>query len=644
MPAPRANHAKVYINNVYYGLYTNVEDLNEQFCADKLNSSPNNVFIKCNPKGIAAGGLPGSNSTLPNLSWKSADSTKYYEAYELKSKSGWKDLIHLVDTLNNKTGSIEKILDVDRALWMIAFDNVLVNLDSYLGALTQNYYLFRDDNKRFNTLVWDLNMSFGSFTFLDFAGFPPQTLDTNAVKTMSPLVMATSADRPLMQKLFANNPTYKRKYLAHLKTIALEMFNSDAYFNRIKTLQSKIDAAVKADTNKFYSYADFSRNLLFATLERERVGGPGGGFGGGPAYIVGIKGLMDARMTYLKGTPEFTAIQPSVTTVNAALTTNDTIQITAKIATADTAWVGFRFRQSEIFNRIRLYDDGKNGDGAAGDGIFGAKFKKPSRTSDAQYYVYAENQNAGLFSPQRAEYEFYTLPATTAASITGVVINELLAKNVTIAQDPSGQYDDWAELFNKTNAAIDLSNAYLSDSYAFRKKWQFPVGTSIPANGYLVVWTDKDLSQSGVHANFKLSGSGGQLILSNPVDSSVVDSLSYGLQTNDISLGRFPNGTGAFRTMRPSIRATNLITATAERITEAIKIYPNPTNNTLNISFPASINHLKIEITNILGSVLNVFDAAESASLDVSTFPMGIYLVKFKDDKGRIRVDKFVKN
>ena len=38
----------------------------------------------------------------------------------------------------------EKVLDVDRALWMLAFNNVLVNLDSYSGAFRQNYYLYHD--------------------------------------------------------------------------------------------------------------------------------------------------------------------------------------------------------------------------------------------------------------------------------------------------------------------------------------------------------------------------------------------------------------------------------------------------------------------------------------------------------------------
>ena len=45
-----------------------------------------------------------------------------------------------------------------------------------------------------------------------------------------------------------------------------------------------------------------------------------------------------------------------------------------------------------------------------------------------RYYVYAENANAGMFSPQRAEHEFYTAnlspPNTNAVSYTHLRAHE----------------------------------------------------------------------------------------------------------------------------------------------------------------------------------------------------------------------------
>ena len=75
-------------------------------------------------------------------------------------------------TIANNPIDLESILDVDRALWMLAFNNVLVNLDSYTGPFRQNYYLIKDDNNRMNTITWDLNESFGGFEMINNGGGP----------------------------------------------------------------------------------------------------------------------------------------------------------------------------------------------------------------------------------------------------------------------------------------------------------------------------------------------------------------------------------------------------------------------------------------------------------------------------------------
>ena len=87
-----------------------------------------------------------------------------------------------------------------------------------------------------------------------------------------------------------------------------------------------------------------------------------------------------------------------------------------------------------------MYDDGNHGDGIAGDGIFGVTINVDAR--DVQYYIYAENSNAGIFSPERAEHEFHQL-----AVVGGLVINEIMAANFSSIADQNGEYDDWVELY-----------------------------------------------------------------------------------------------------------------------------------------------------------------------------------------------------
>jgi hypothetical protein len=140
-----------------------------------------------------------------------------------------------------------------------------------------------------------------------------------------------------------------------------------------------------------------------------------------------------------------------------------------------------------------------------------------------------------------------------------VVINELMAINNSIAADQNGEYDDWIELFNKTSSTIDLSGYYLTDSKKKLSKWQLPAGTSIMGNGYLIVWADKDTTQLGLHANFKLSSLGEKVIFLDP-DLAIVDQIEYPAQPLQLSYSRVPNGTGGFIWQIPTFSASNDLT------------------------------------------------------------------------------------
>ena len=196
MDAPDANYANVYVNGVLLGLYSNSEAIDKTFLKDKFGSK-NNTFVKCNPP---AGAGP-QTTDFPSLVYKGTNSADYVNAYELKSDLGWDELINLCDILNNKFTNIESILDVDRALWMLAFNNVLVNLDSYSGSFAQNYYLYKDDTGRFLPIMWDFNESFGRFSQTGTSN-----LTTTASKQQMPhLLHATDVGYPLIKQLLRNN-------------------------------------------------------------------------------------------------------------------------------------------------------------------------------------------------------------------------------------------------------------------------------------------------------------------------------------------------------------------------------------------------------------------------------------------------------
>lgn len=137
-----------------------------------------------------------------------------------------------------------------------------------------------------------------------------------------------------------------------------------------------------------------------------------------------------------------------------------------------------------------------------------------------------------------------------------IVINELMAKNTNTGSDQNGQFDDWIELFNLADQDIDISGFYLSDSKNDLTKWQFPAGTTIAKNGYLIVWADADTLQVGLHANYKLSSLGETVVLVSP-EKVIINEVKYPVADALHSYGRIPNGTGNFSVTTPTFKTEN---------------------------------------------------------------------------------------
>ena len=133
-----------------------------------------------------------------------------------------------------------------------------------------------------------------------------------------------------------------------------------------------------------------------------------------------------------------------------------------------------------------------------------------------------------------------------AASSPSLVINELMASNSSSIQDPQHQYDDWIEIYNYGDDAIDIGGMYLTDNLSAPTRWRIPdnnpAATTIPAGGYLLIWADDDTTDAGLHANFKLSAGGEEIGLFDIDGITLVDSIAFGDQTTDISYGRYPDG------------------------------------------------------------------------------------------------------
>ena len=620
MDCPKANFANVYINGTLRGLYSNAEDVSKDFCGDHFYSTSGS-FFKCNP----IGGAGPSTAVNPDLKWINSDSSSYANGYELKSTYGWDDLVDLINTLNNNFSQIESVLDIDRAIWMLAYNNVLVNLDSYSGAFRQNYYLYKDLNGRFDPVVWDLNMS--------FAGFPGGTGSGSYNATsLDPMSNSTSTNHPLILKILAD-PLYKRMYMAHVRTIVQEIFASGNYLTTANTLRSTIDASVQADPYKFYTYTQYQNSLTTSVT------------GSGPmgSSIPGIQALMDARSTYFSSNSNYTLVAPTISSYSASNPTpsyGETITMKITCSNEATVYFGYRFNIEDKFTRLLMYDDGLHNDGAAGDHLYGVSVTMNG--SRMHYYYYTENANAGLFSPQRAEHEYHTLSVVIPTPLVGQVrINEIMADNLTIVEDNYGENDDWIEFYNTTSTPKDLSGLYLSDDPLLLNQWQIPSGTYIEPYGYLIFWTDKDADQSGLHTNFKLSSAGESVFISNGI--TIFDQVDFGLQTSDISYASCPDG-GIFDFAVPTFNASNNCSAgiNEDDLPLLVNLFPIPTNGDLFLESREEL--LNVKVVDLSGRVL--FEGATNEgklTIPSSLWNAGSYHVFLVNEIGKLKSMPFIK-
>ena len=123
-----------------------------------------------------------------------------------------------------------------------------------------------------------------------------------------------------------------------------------------------------------------------------------------------------------------------------------------------------------------------------------------------------------------------------------VSINEIMAINDTINIDEAEENDDWLELYNSGSEEMTIGGLYLSDNPENLSKWMIPLGTVIGPENFLLFWCDEDQEQGELHTNFKLNGEGESLFLVDFDGYSILDSISFGAQTADISYGRITDG------------------------------------------------------------------------------------------------------
>ncbi|MCU0794917.1 MAG: lamin tail domain-containing protein [Akkermansiaceae bacterium] len=151
----------------------------------------------------------------------------------------------------------------------------------------------------------------------------------------------------------------------------------------------------------------------------------------------------------------------------------------------------------------------------------------------------------------------------TGLPASSIVLGEVLVRNSSLT-NPDGSLSSWVELFNSGAEDADISDMSLSDSVLTPRSWIFPAATVIPAGGRLVIHCDNNLPASATNTGFGLHPLGGSIYLFHAPASGggLRDSVVWGHQLPDLSIGRVPDGGGAFTLNLPTRGTMNSAQAT----------------------------------------------------------------------------------
>ncbi len=379
MHAPECNFARLYINDAFWGLYINVESIDNKFLRKRFQKD-DGWLVKCDPDDwkktrSADGCAKGANASLVYLGDNPAC---YYAFYEVDEADGWPPLMRLIKTLNQQPEAVESVLDVDQTLWMLALNNVLVNLDSYNGSLSHNYYLWFDSTGVAHPLIWDLNLAFGGWR--RDQNF--RKMSDEELIRFHPLTDISNPQRPLISQLL-KNPLYRKIYLAHYRTIVREQLESGAVIRRAESMQREIDPWVQKDTLKLYPYEAFKSSLA-------------GTWTAGPDQVIGIRQLMEPRAKWLKSLDILQATGPAIGEP-AVVASDSAVTVQVTVENALSVWLCYRSNPAFSFKREQMN---------AVDGVYSATLPVGAIR---HYYLLAEGADAASTLPEKASFAYKTV-------------------------------------------------------------------------------------------------------------------------------------------------------------------------------------------------------------------------------------------
>jgi hypothetical protein len=124
-----------------------------------------------------------------------------------------------------------------------------------------------------------------------------------------------------------------------------------------------------------------------------------------------------------------------------------------------------------------------------------------------------------------------------------------MASNKDTLLNALNESGDWIELYNAGSSPVDLGGMTLTDDPMIPTRWQIPSNTFILSKGYVVLWADGRAADNELHASFNLNADGEQVALFASDGQTLLDSVIFDKQVQDISFGRSPSDPAVWQYM-----------------------------------------------------------------------------------------------
>lgn len=608
IPAPRSNHIELFINDNYYGLYLNVEHIDEEFAESRFGNKDGNLYKCLWPADL---NYLGDDPELYKFE------SYGRRAYDLKTNTtedDYTDFATFIDVLNNTPDNefaceIRKVFNLEDYFKVIAADIITGNWDGYIYN-KNNFYLYHNtETDKFEYISYDLDNTLG----IDWIG--RDWGDRNIYDWEQ----HGNQVRPLYTRIM-NIPELKDQYSFYMNMLISEITKTEIIFPKIETIKSMISSYVENDPyyplDYGYTYQDFLNSFDQAV-------------GGHVAY--GIKPYFETRNNSASQQLVLNDITPIVKYMQYNLPViNVNLEVAAYVEDNNTnPNVEIIYsKNGGANNSIEMFDDGMHNDGEAGDSFYGNSISAitSSGTIDFQIKAY-DNYSNSVFCP----CEMIHLEIVPSANPL-LYINEFMASNETTIADEFGEFDDWIEVYNGDSESVWLGDKYLSDNLDNPDKWQLPQ-IDLPSNGFLLIWADNDTDQGDLHANFKLNKEGEKIGLFDADTTGFfpLDTLTFGLQRTDTSYGRTLDGGSQwifFDTATPGY--SNVAVGIFEPTLEQFMIFPNPVTGNL-LYF--NEKRKEIKITDLSGKI--ILTATKTDNVNISTLNKGLYILS--TNRGEVR-------